>query len=448
MRRRVTRKLSRRRWLRGMVGGAAVTVALPLFDHLFDESGVALAEDGLAPVRFGTWFWGCGCNPERWVPQTEGAGYDLPPELAMGVEGFSDKVSVLTGFDTPLNGRNNWPHYSPPVVTLTGDSPETDDTLPRGTFDHEIAQAIGASSRFRTLDATADGRARGWSAVASGAWSPAESSPAALYQRVFGAGFQVGGEGFVPDPKVMVRKSVLSAVLEDSNRLYQDLGSRDRQRLDQYFTAVRQLENQLDLMLSEPPDLPACYAPEPTKANAPPLEIEKVVQTHDLMADLLVLALACDQTRVFNLCLWRLFTDVRFPGEDVGYHQLTHDEAVDPALGYQKSSQRFLVRAMECWRHLLTALDDVDEGDGTLLDHALVFAHSGTEFPKEHGTQNMPMMLAGSGAGRVKTGLHVRGGASPTSRVALTLQQVMGVPVGTWGVGESQTSSPVSEVLG
>ena len=100
--------------LRGMLGGAAVGVGLPLFDCLFDSHGVALAQEGAPPVRFGTWFWGCGINPSRWVPSTDGAGYALPAELAMALGGFQDKVSVLTGFDTPLNGRNNFPHYSPP----------------------------------------------------------------------------------------------------------------------------------------------------------------------------------------------------------------------------------------------------------------------------------------------------------------------------------------------
>ncbi len=438
---------TRRRLLKGMLGGAAVTVALPLFDALFDGNGEVLAQDGKAPTRFGTWFWGCGVNPKRWVPAKEGAGYDLPVELALGVQGFADKVSVLTGFDTPLNSRNNFPHYSPPMVTLTGDAPVNDHHVPRATFDQEIAAVLSANARFRTLDVNAEGGKSSWSAAGTGATTPTMGSPLELYQRVFGEGFQVGSEGFVPDPKVMVRKSVLSAVMEDSKRLKSELGSHDQHRLEQYFTAVRQLEKQLDLMLSAPPDLAACAQPPSTSKGKPSLLVSQVVANHKLLTDLLVLALACDQTRVFNMTLWRLFSDVRYPGEQVGYHALTHDEAVDPKLGYQPLSQRFLQEAMGCWRYLLTSLDEIDEGDGTLLDHIAVFAHSGTEFPKEHGTQNLPMMVAGSASGALKTGLHVRGGASSTARVALTLQQAMGVPVSGWGVGDNQTSSPVVELL-
>ena len=76
--------------LKGMLGGIAVGVGLPLFDCLFDNHGVALAQDGVLPVRFGTWFWGCGINPDRWVPNADGAGYDLPVELAMADMGFTE----------------------------------------------------------------------------------------------------------------------------------------------------------------------------------------------------------------------------------------------------------------------------------------------------------------------------------------------------------------------
>jgi len=441
-------KVSRRRVLRGMMEGAAVSVGLPFLDRFVEGSGRARAQAGAFPVRFGTWFWGCGMNPARWVPPTEGRGYELLPELAEGVEGFADKVSVLTGFDTPLNGETNHPHYAPPMVTLTGFAPTSPTNIPRSTFDVEIANAIGSSTRFRTLDITADAQGSAWSAQSAGTPSPAESSPIALYQRVFGAGFQVGGdEPFVPDPAVMVRKSVLSSVLEQSKDLERELGSYDRRRLDQYFTSIRQLENQLDVLLREPPDLPACSKPDEPAAENLAQEVTHVIETHNLFADLLTVALACDQTRVFNVNLWRIFTDVRFPGESTGYHRLTHDEFIDPELGYQPLSQRFLLEAMRAWRYLLSQLDSIPEGEGTLLDHTAVFAHSGTEFPKDHGTKNIPMLIAGSAGGRLQTGLHVRGAGSPTSRAALTLLQAYGMPVVTWGDRDIETSSPIGELL-
>ena len=95
----------------------------------------------------------------------------------------------------------------------------------------------------------------------------------------------------------------------------------------------------------------------------------------------------------------------------------------------------------------MNALDAVKEGDRTLLDNTLVFAHSDTEIAKFHIIDNFPMMTAGAAGGRVKTGIHVVGDGTPTSRVALTLQQVMHVPVGKWGVGGLETNKPVTEIL-
>ena len=442
-------KISRRRMLKGMMGGAVVSIGLPYFEHHFNSHGTALAKTGALPSRFGTWFWGCGMNPARWVPETLGKDYDLPPELAMAIEGYSHKVSVLSGFDTPVNGANNHPHYSVPIITLTGVAPPTAQDVPRATFDTEIANVIGTTTRFRSLDLTADATSHAWSAAAAGTPSPAESSPVAFYQRIFTEGFQIGGQGtFTPDPAVMARKSVLSAVIEQAKALESELGSHDRQRLDQYLTAIRQLENQVDVLLQEPPVLEACFLPEPPGGDTPGLEISDVVARHHLMADLLSVALACDQSRVFNLNLWRRFTDVYYPGEEVGYHQMTHDEVFDTGLGYQPLCQRFHVEAMGCFRYLLERLDSIEEGDGTLLDNSVVFAHSCTEFPKDHGTKNIPVLIAGTGGGRITTGKHIAGAGSPTSRAALTMQQAFDVPVATWGDRDIETSSPIAELLG
>ena len=91
------RMLDRRTVLRGMIGGTAIAIGLPLLEIFLDDHGTALADGGALPVRFGTWFWGCGMNPERWTPTTEGAGYDLPVELA-ALGGVAEHVSVLSGF--------------------------------------------------------------------------------------------------------------------------------------------------------------------------------------------------------------------------------------------------------------------------------------------------------------------------------------------------------------
>ena len=96
---------------------------------------------------------------------------------------------------------------------------------------------------------------------------------------------------------------------------------------------------------------------------------------------------------------------------------------------------------------LVKALDEVKEGDGTLLDHSLLLAYTDTGFAKLHTLDNIPMLLAGSASGRIKTGYHIAGESSPVTRVGLTVQQVMGIPIDKWGVGSMETQKPVSEIL-
>jgi hypothetical protein len=96
---------------------------------------------------------------------------------------------------------------------------------------------------------------------------------------------------------------------------------------------------------------------------------------------------------------------------------------------------------------LVKALDGIREGDGTLLDRTLVFGLSETGFAKVHSLENIPMFTAGSGGGRVRTGVHVSAKGDPGSRVGLTMQQAMGVPVTTWGTDSLQTSKAISEIL-
>src|SRR5690242_17267865 len=95
-------RISRRSLLRGIAGGTAVAVALPFLDCFLNESGTALAATGQPlPVRFGTWFWGCGINPDRWVPAKTGRDFEFTPELKP-IERVRDKVNILSGFDVKL----------------------------------------------------------------------------------------------------------------------------------------------------------------------------------------------------------------------------------------------------------------------------------------------------------------------------------------------------------
>jgi hypothetical protein len=435
--------------LRGTMQGAAIAVGLPLLDIFLDGNGEAMAATGApVPIRFGCWFWGLGVNPIRWFPSTVGANYDLKPELEP-IRPYQHKINVLSDFNIPLDGAPNLPHTSGGIGIRTGYAATGEGNLPAPSFDVLIGDQIGTHTRFRSIEVSSTGDPRNsLSGRGQGNLNPAEVSPVALYTRLFGPGFaDPNSANFTPDPKVMARKSVLSAVTEQREAFAARLGASDKARLDQYFTSVRQLENQLDVQLTRPAPMRACIVPPKPPERQINAEIENVLVNHQIMTDLLVMGMACDSTRVFNMNFNNGASSLTRIGSTITHHQLTHEEPLDSRLGYQPEATFFVNKCMEAWAYFVGALDKVQEGDRTLLDNCLVFAHSETEFAKQHTIDNIPMMTAGSAGGRIKTGLHIPGGGTPVTRVGLTLQQVMGVGIDKWGNNGLETSKSISELL-
>ena len=140
-------------------------------------------------------------------------------------------------------------------------------------------------------------------------------------------------------------------------------------------------------------------------------------------------------------------SNLRQPGSSSLHHQLTHDEALDPAVGYQPEATEFVFVSMEAWADLVERLAAIPEGDGTLLDNCLVLGHSDVSFAKVHGITGVPMMIAGRAGGAIRSGVHVAGETAPTSRVGLTIQQVMGLTVESWGSRSMEATHPISEIL-
>lgn len=170
------------------------------------------------------------------------------------------------------------------------------------------------------------------------------------------------------------------------------------------------------------------------------------MKNHELLTELLVMALACNQTRVVNIALSSAASNLRKAGTSVSFHQLTHEEPVDEKLGYQPESTFFIEKSMETFAGLVKRLDAVKEGSGTLLDNSLFLATSESNYARIHSIDSLPIMVAGRAGGKWRSGVHVAGKGDPTSRVGLTIQQALGMPVSTWGDGAMQTSKSISEV--
>jgi hypothetical protein len=442
------RSATRRAVLRGGLGGLSVTVGLPLLDCLLDGNGIALASGAAMPVRFGTWHWGCGVNASRWIPQARGANYDLPPELA-ALASVRAKVNVLSGFRVLLDGNANFPHISGVVALRTGSAPTAPDDYARATLDVLVADAIGGSARFRSLDVAATGNPNhSYSRRSAALLNPAEVAPQALYARIFGLGFRDPARmAFQPDPKLLIRKSVLSAIADERHALMHGLGADDRQQVEQYFTAVRELEGQIDRQLQPPEPALACVKPSEPGTAAIGTEIETALANHRLLSRLLVLALACNQTRVFNIVFSDSLSSLRRAGESTSHHQLTHEEPVDAKLGYQPKATWFVEQSLGAWAEFVRDLEAVREGDVTLLDNCLVLAHSDTLYAKLHTLEGIPAMLAGRAGGRMKAGLHIDGKGDPITRIGLTSLQLMGLPVENWGTRSLATDKPIQDLL-
>jgi hypothetical protein len=432
--------------------GSTVAVALPLLDIFLDGNGAALASGAPIPTRFGTWFWGCGVNTARWFPERVGKGYDLKEELRP-IAPYKDKVTVFSNFNCILDGKPNLVHWSGVIATLAASTPTKGGVsggatdLP--TIDCLVSDHIGKTTRFRSLEVACTGQPSvSYSMRAGSTVNPSEVDPISLYRRLFGPEFKDPNKAeFTPDPSIMLRQSVLSSVKEDREDLMRSLGSADRQRVDQYFTSLRQVEQQLGHMLDKPAPAEACVVgKEPAKTELGPTW-DMAAKNHDLLGQLVVMALACNQTRVFNVALSNAGSNLRKAGDPVSFHELTHEEPVDEKLGYQPKSTFFIERSMETFASMLKMLDSVKEGAGTLLDNTLVLATSESNFAKTHSVDNLPIMVAGLGGGKWKSGQHIDGKGDPSSRVGLTIQQVLGMPVTSWGDAGMKTSNPVGEVM-
>ncbi len=445
----LNRKIHRRGFLCGSLQGVAISVGLPFLDLFLNSNGDALAATGAPlPRRFGTWFFGCGMNPQRWNPISEGRDWELTPEL-LPVADIRDKMNVLSGFSVKMAGESNQVHRTGVFGTLCGGAPKTAESIEGPSLDVLISDHVGMRTRFRSLEMAAMGDPRHSNSLRDvSSVNPAEPSPLSLYSRVFGLGFSdPNAAEFSPDPRLLLRQSALSIVAVDRKRLERILGHNDRQRLDQYFTSVRQLEQQIALQLEEPEPLAACRIPDSPTQIPIDSEVDHVVANHALMAETLALALACDQTRVFNMTFSNRASGLRMPGSADTHHTLTHEEARDKTLGYQPRATAFVLRTMQAWTSFVKTLDAVPEGSGSLLDNCLVMAHSETSEANTHSVMGLPFMTAGSAGGKIRTGLHVSGVGDSTSRVGLTMQQAMGLNIGSWGTDQNQTSRPITEIL-
>ena len=439
--------LTRRRALRGMLEGGAITVGLPLLNCFLNGNGTALADGKAMPVRFGMFSWGLGMNKAVFVPKKTGKDFEFPEEIAC-LAPLRDQINLLTNFSAFRDAAGLVGHVTGWIISRTG-APPAGNNLTAETWDIKIANQIGRQQRFKTLTATASANARtSYSYEDPNTPNPAEYSPLEFYGRLFGPDFNdPNAKDFRPSPRTMSRKSALSAVMEDMSWLNKRVGAEDKARLEKYFTGLRHLEKQFDQQLTKPEPLAACApkaGPKETKMNNDSPFVE---ERNKMMSDLLAMAVACDQTRVINMAYDEMSSNTVKPGYEKPHHTSTHEEPIDEKLGYQPTCSWFTRRSMEGFGYFVKSFADIKEGDGTLLDNMLIVADTDHGDARIHSLEDMPVFTAGRAGGKFKTGLHLDMKGTPMSRIALTAMRTMGIEMQSFGGGTNRTSDAVSDVL-
>jgi hypothetical protein len=434
--------LSRRAVLRGLVRGTLVSLALPPLEAMFDANGLAYACDGVLPVRFGLFFWGNGNLPDRWTPTDEGSLWTLSDQL-QPLDGLQHLITVVTGLE--VKHPNTLPHGTGCAGILT--AAPLSDLADSGSFsgpsiDQIIAAEIGGETVYRSIESAAHSGNLGWSFNGPNSRNPPEASPLALYERLFGDTFREPGEDAEPDASLGLRRSVLDGVLNDMNRLQAQVGTADQQRLEQHFDGVRDLETRLARLEEDPPELAACTRPGSPEDSYPDVDGRPQLSAISRVnCDLLTMALACDQTRVFSHWFTDPVSDLLFPGATAGHHELTHNEGGD-----QPGVHDITLQCVAEFAYLVSALDSVAEGDGTLLDNCAVLATSEVSLGQTHAIDEMPVIIAGSACGRLQQGLHIRERQENATRLLLTLIRAMGINQSSLGVDEAQETQGLSAV--
>ena len=393
--------LSRRTFLRGVgIGGSLIRIGLPALDAMFNPSGTAYAAPGAAgaiPKRFVYWFNGNGIPEKYWVPRETGTGFDMPPCLKP-LAALRNDIHVITGLDSPA-ARVAQPgnsHY-PSMSALLSGMPFTGRGAGGPSFDQVVARKLGGQTRFRSLEIGVCQESFGESIQKNMSWAdrdrplPPEMLPHRLFDRLFGK----------KDADWIARQqSILDTVQEDSKAIASKLGNHDKSRLDEYLSSIRDLEKSI---ASLPPEYKVVLE-RPQEGG----DLKDWPRIAKLQSDLLVHALASNQTQVASFMLSKCQGLSRFPwlGHTAQrHHEYTHGQVETPrGMRILRDICRWHV---EEFAYLVAKLKATPEGDGNLLDHTcLLFVHEHAE-ANAHKNNNHAVILAGH-AGKMKTGLHTR----------------------------------------
>ena len=423
----ITKKaLPRRTLLRGM----GATVALPLLDAMVPAMTAAASTPARPVRRLGYIYIPMGSDIKRWTPPGHGSLHGLSPILR-SLEPHKDHISVLTNMELKnaypgTHATSNSAYLSCAKAKLT----ESSDYYLGTTVDQIAAKEIGQATQLPSLELGMDllevvGQCDdGFACVYQNnlSWSspttplPYEAHPRKVFARLFGEG--------TPEERARTLKkkaSLLDRVRTDVARLQRELGSGDRKKVDQYLDSVREVERRIQIA-------EAGVAENPNPDIERPVGVPAAYADHlRLMFDLQVLALQADITRVITFQMAR-------EGSTRSYHEIGVSEPHHP-LTHHGGNQEMVDKVakineyhVSLFGYLVEKLKTTPDGDGSLLDHSIYMYGSGMGDPNLHDHINLPILVAGGGAGKMKGGRHIRyEERTPLANLHLTLLEKVGV---------------------
>jgi len=433
--------LPRRTFLRG----ASAMLALPLLDAMI-PAATALAATAAAPVkRIGYVFMPMGCDITRWTPEGSGKLDQLSPILSP-LEPIKQHVTLLTNME--LKTAYPGSHATSNSAFLSAASAkhtESSDYFLGTTADQIAAQQIGRETQLPSLEMAMDmvqmvGQCdNGYACVYQNnlSWSspttplPAEAHPRLVFEQLFGE----GGSRADRQAALRQRASLLDFVKDDIGRLGKTLGAADRNKVDEYLTAVRSVEQRIQKAERDVNDNPLRDLDRPVGVPASYADHAR------LMFDLQILAMQGDVTRVITFQLARETSTRTYPeiGVSDPHHPLTH-HGNDPAkIARMAKINTFHVGL---FAEFVAKLAAVKEGNGTLLDNSLYLYGSGMGNPNLHDHSNLPIIVAGGAAGGMKGGRHIRFEKNtPLANLHLTLLEKVGVKLDKFGDSDGRVNS-------
>jgi uncharacterized protein DUF1552 len=401
--------MERRSFLRGV----GATLALPFLDAMTP----AFAAPTKAIPRLSFMYVPNGANMAAWTPVGLGKDFAFSPTLK-SLEPFRERVNVLSGLALHSADRMNdgaGDHSRATGAFLSGchaKRTQGADLYLGITADQIAAKVLGKDNLLPSLElGIADRKTsplcdEGYTCTYSNtlSWTspttplPVENNPRLVFERLFGEGGDAKQRGY----RLRENRSILDSVTDSMKQLQGSLGTPDRRRVDQYFEAIRQVELRLQRVEAQNAESPTIGEGVPRPLGAP----EKFEDHIRLMMDLEVLAFQSDITRVTTLMFAAERSGRSYPEAGVpdSHHSVSHHDNSPEKLAKVAKIDAYHIQQLA---YFMGKLRDIQDGDGTLLDHSMLLYGAGISNGNVHDHSPLPILLCGGGAGQLQGGRHI-----------------------------------------